>query len=556
MIASARSSNANVSTSVASGRRPMSACAHPWRAGSCNFLRNDKGTTAVVFALIASAFMAAVAVMIDYGRATGEHSRMQWALDAAALAASDFLGLPDGNTDGEARAKAMFKANFGRDLTEDFGKVTMDGDNGEVVVVETRDQATTFMKTLGVNSVKLHTRTKVAKGNGNVEIALVLDTSGSMAGAPLDELKVAAHNLVSVVFTGNEGTERVSFGVVPFAGAVNVGSGNAGASWMDREALSPIHSENFESRKSRFSLFSQMNVNWAGCVEARPSPYDVSDAPPSSATPGTLFVPLFAPDEPDANNSLGKTYYNNYLDDAGGACEPLATTCTRYSWRGNCTRTETETLEPAEAQARLCKYDGGNANTRLAYGTRKGPNMLCDSSRILPLNTDKQTILDSIDAMVAKGGTNIPEGVMWGWRVLSPGAPFMEGRDYEAESNKKFMIIMSDGANWHGGLSNQNRSWFSAFGYASKNRLGSGSTSTRALKSAMNAKTAEACANAKAAGVVVYTVAYDLSDTTTVNLLRNCASDSNKALAASNGATLATTFETIGRDISRLRITN
>ena len=48
-------------------------------------------------------------------------------------------------------------------------------------------------------------------------------------------------------------------------------------------------------------------ASWQGCVEARPYPYNVNDTPASGGTantgigfgdPATMFVPMFAPDEP------------------------------------------------------------------------------------------------------------------------------------------------------------------------------------------------------------------------------------------------------------------
>ncbi len=43
--------------------------------------------------------------------------------------------------------------------------------------------------------------------------------------------------------------------------------------------------------------------------------------------------------------------------------------------------------------------------------------------------------------------TSIGEGAAWGWRTLSPGAPFTEGRPYGAEENQKVLVLMTDGQN-------------------------------------------------------------------------------------------------------------
>ena len=77
-----------------------------------------------------------------------------------------------------------------------------------------------------------------------------------------------------------------------------------------------------------------------------------------------------------------------------------------------------------------------------------------------------------IQSLQAKGGTNMLEGVMWGWRVLSPEAPFTEGKAYDDPDNDKFLIVMTDGENWHQARSNHNKSSYHSFGYASNGRLG------------------------------------------------------------------------------------
>ena len=81
-----------------------------------------------------------------------------------------------------------------------------------------------------------------------------------------------------------------------------------------------------------------------------------------------------------------------------------------------------------------------------------GPNASCTNTPITPL-TDVSTtagqtsIKASIDAMSPDGATNVPEGMAWGWRVLSSGAPFTEGRPETEKGNDKVVIVLTDGAN-------------------------------------------------------------------------------------------------------------
>jgi hypothetical protein len=113
---------------------------------------------------------------------------------------------------------------------------------------------------------------------------------------------------------------------------------------------------------------------------------------------------------------------------------------------------------------------------------------------------------------------------------------------------------MTDGANTFPNSSTHNQSWYSSYGYHAQNRLGASSNSTSALRAAMNARTAEACTNAKAAGILVYTIAFDISDSTTVDMLRNCATSPAYALSIEDGNSLIAAFEAIAHDINKLRI--
>ena len=515
-----------------------------------SFADDEGGVVAVIFAITFSAIFLMAAVAIDYGRTEAELVRVQNAVDAAALAASQRLGLPDQDTSGPSKAGAFFKANIAKH--PNIGVLTstsLDAVKGEVVAKAKGSMLTSLLRAVGINEINFKAGSTVRRGKGTVEIALVLDNSGSMAGSYIADLRTAAENLVNVVFTGFEGTDKVKVGVVPFAAAVNVGAYNINAPWIDASGLSPVHFENFAEPKTRFELFQAMGVGWRGCVEVRPAPHDVTDSVPSASTPASLFVPMFNPDEPDDANSGGNTYGNNYLPDYGGTCPAPAPTCLAYSKKGSCTSwSQPPVLTPQEAQSRVCKYPD-------AYvGTAAGPNYLCDSLPILPLTKDKGAVVSLIKSMQAKGGTNIMEGVMWGWRVLSPDAPFTEGRPYGDTDNDKFLIVMTDGENWHQARSNHNKSTYHAFGYAAKGRLGSTYTTT-ALINQMNTKTLAACTNAKAAGIRVYTIAFRLEgNPATTALLANCASGPAEAYVASNGTALIQAFESIGREIARVRV--
>lgn len=529
------------------------------RTPSSRFARDERGTTSIIFGLMFTFFMLAIAVAVDWGLGVTEKLREQEAIDSATLAASEKLGLDDEDVQGKAVAEAYFRANTGHDPAKTLESIDLDGVSGSVTATAYNTLKSFFLRSVNLPDQKIGAYSRVLKSLGSVEVALVLDNSGSMGSTQSDgqtsiqALRAAAKQLVSVMLVGAEGTERVRIGVVPFAASVNVGSANRGASWIDNSAVAPTHDENFAARdlvtqkRTRFELFDAMSVGWRGCVEARPAPYDVSDAEPDSSTPSTLFVPMFAPDEPGTAGA-SNSYPNSYLDDNRGSCPR---SCTSYSRRGNCREWSYDAAptDPAVAQARTCKYDGETPSSG-----KPGPNQGCTTSRILPLTSTRSDIETAIDAMGASGSTNIPEGIMWGWRVLSPEPPFTQGREWDDAENAKYMIVMTDGRNEiTNARSNMNKSDYTAFGYGAKNRMGTDYTYA-GYQSALNAKTTAACEAAKARGIKIYTVAFRLTDVMTVGLLRDCASKLDNAFTAGDSAGLLSVFQAIARDITKLRV--
>ncbi len=528
--------------------RAQSGCA----ANITDFAADRRGVTSIFFGLMIIAILFVAAVAIDYSRLVTERARDQRALDAAILAASNQLGMENANVTGEVMAKAYYAANRTQNPDSEIKDVVLDSDKGEISAKTSTDWHASLLKAVetffpGVGQDRnVSVSGKVARGNGTTEIALVLDNSGSMSGSYLSDLKTAAKDLLEPVFAGVEGTDRVMVGVIPFAASVNVGSFYSGASWIDSGGASSIHYENFSENRTRFQLFNDLGVNWAGCVEARPNGHDVTDAP--AAGGDTLFAPMFAPDEPGDAGSSSLGYNNSYIDDDGGTCTPYERICKKYSRRGNCTKWETVRLPNPDAQARTCKY----ANQPSRSGA--GPNYMCTTQAVLPLNSTKSSIETAIDAMGANGNTNIKEGVAWGWRVLSPSLPFAEGRAYGTDDNTKALILMTDGENYYDDESNHNKSIYAAHGYAAKGRVGTTHTRT-GYTNHLNAQTRLACANAKLEGIKIYTVAFRLeNDPNTQALLRECASSDNEAFAASNGSALIQAFRNIGRNISQIRI--
>ena len=222
-------------------------------------------------------------------------------------------------------------------------------------------------------------------------------------------------------------------------------------------------------------------ASWQGCVEARPYPYNNDDTTPTTSNPATLFVPMFAPDEArhlwldldrdgvDDLNSDNFGYSNNWWTDWADT---------------NATARQTDMRK----YFRVKPYGSPNA------GSGAGPNYSCTTTPITPLQDvtkaeGKQAVVDAIDRMEPTGNTNVPEGTAWGWRVVSGGEPFTEGRPDDEKGNDKVIIVLTDGANTYGDLGSTddagNKSTYAAYGYVGK-KFATSEPTTRLFKGTSN----------------------------------------------------------------------
>ena len=150
----------------------------------------------------------------------------------------------------------------------------------------------------------------------------------------------------------------------------------------------------------------------------------------------------------------------------------------------------------------------------------------CNTS-IVPLSYDWTTLNAKIDLMTPAGNTNQAIGLAWGWQSLSQTAPLNAPAMDPNYTYQQVIILLSDG------LNTQDRWYGSASPIDTRQQI--------------------ACNNAKAAGVVIYSVLVMSGDST---VLKSCATDSNKYFALTNANQIITTFETIGTSLAKLHLTH
>ena len=285
-----------------------------------SFARDKAGNVAILFGLALIPIVIGVGAAIDYGRALVVRDHMADAADAAALAIGSWPGLTQAQQ--MTKAQQFFTANYPPTKLGTVGtlNVAFAGDNINVSVSGTVQ--TTFMKLANIDTLAVGANAVITKKERNIELVLVLDTTGSMAsGGKLSSLKTAAKQLVSTLFDGQSTSEHGEdrCGAVRCGGqcrtrpsSLPIPNGSTSASiqliklpirvaFEDLDQTSGLRTYNlYHDSGSSMALRSE---TWAGCVRERSAnnntTYELTDAPPSSGDPASRWVPYFAPDEPD-----------------------------------------------------------------------------------------------------------------------------------------------------------------------------------------------------------------------------------------------------------------
>ncbi|WP_420409027.1 pilus assembly protein TadG-related protein [Hoeflea sp.] len=540
---------------------------------SKRILKDKSGNFALTFGVLAVPVMVAGGLAVDYIGMSVEKSKLQNAVDSAAL-----MVAREGTITKEQAlqiAQHTISANYGINAAQ----VSVSLDTDEATVHASMAQPLVFGSFMGKKKADVTAEATASYAYTKYEIALVLDTTGSMAGGKLVSLQNAVIGLVDGMAALGLNQDQIKFSLVPYAGFVNVGPqygpkiNGAGmitapaADWIDQDAKAPVPQSDLPSEFSRFAMFRHLKVDWPGCVETRipvgNAKHDVDDTVPDITDPNSLFTPFFAIDEPD--NKWG--YPNSYLPDGG---KPV-------KGKGNNT-SDAEKVDQLARYGRTGKYNKPNNAVEALLETLKwknvkiddspskfysnkndpkGPGFGCEVEPLVPLTTDFKLITDTVKKLKANGSTNMLEGVMWGWRTLSSRKPFSGGAPESDSSVEKIMIFLTDGQNSFGNLNNDLGSAYTSMGYLVDGRLdGMTAGNIGQTNDALDKKTLSACTNAKKDGIELYTIRLEEPDAATGTMLQQCASSPSHFFDAPSRQQLAPIFDAIKKGVVKLRLTS
>ena len=219
------------------------------------FCRNRQANVAPIFAIAIVPIIGLTGTAVDYSNANGARTEMQASLDATALTLSkEANGLTQ--TQLNDKATQYFNASFSNASAKNvvITPVFTSPQSGSFALTVTANASVDlrFMSVFGQTSLPISSSAEVKWGIKKLELAMVLDNTGSMAqSGKMTALKTASHNLLTTLKGAAKKLGDVKVAIVPFDITVKPGTGYQNEFWID------------------FAQNSISKNSWEGCVQDR-----------------------------------------------------------------------------------------------------------------------------------------------------------------------------------------------------------------------------------------------------------------------------------------------
>ncbi len=225
------------------------------------YAKAESGTTAILFAVSVIPVLAAAGAAIDYVSFYNTRNHIQAALDTGSMAGATASGASTAQR--IQIATDAFNANMNTaDLANSSIKVNFKPNAKTVEGSASLEMPTTLMSLIGINVMDVGTNSEVSiPTDKNAEIAFVLDYSGSMTEVAGSQVKYVAMRDAVTKLVNNltaSNASKLKFALVPFSDQV------------------------YTDIPNPFVLGQFGPGMWTGCTLDNPSPYNLTDVPPSA----------------------------------------------------------------------------------------------------------------------------------------------------------------------------------------------------------------------------------------------------------------------------------
>ncbi len=193
------------------------------------FRSDERGSIAMIFGLVVIVLALFSGIAVDVSRAYGVSSFVSSALDSTALATARELQLRDmSDTEvqqfAQTRYTALLSNRDGSGVRFEPLNISVNRADETVTITAASVVPTYFAGLAGQDTLDVNESTTVSYNVRVVELAMVLDITGSMNGNKISALKTAATELVEEMIPNYPRTKSNRIALAPYAAAVNLGS--------------------------------------------------------------------------------------------------------------------------------------------------------------------------------------------------------------------------------------------------------------------------------------------------------------------------------------------
>lgn len=256
-----------------------------------HWARDKRGSYAVIFAISLVPILIAIGAAIDLSQAYIVKQRLTRALDAAGLAVGGVTGQTTAQI--QTLAQSYFNANYPAEKIGTPASIVVTPNGNVVTLSVTATMPTSILGVININTLNIGARSQITRMGKKLEVALVLDTTGSMgSSSKLTTMQTAAKDLITKVAAAAVNPGDVKIAIVPFTVDVKVGTTYKTANWIKwnwTTSKTQTCTGSGWSRVCTDKSYAISSSTWKGCVGDRDQSYDINTTMPATPTDATKY---------------------------------------------------------------------------------------------------------------------------------------------------------------------------------------------------------------------------------------------------------------------------
>ncbi|MBL1422104.1 MAG: VWA domain-containing protein [Alphaproteobacteria bacterium] len=186
------------------------------------FLRDSRGQISIMFALLLIPLIGFIGGALDFSQKISYENKLQATLDSVSIAVAKEIARDNKAKDADLKkiGDIIFKTNHLLPDNITASPYVILRDKETLTVSQTAILKTSFMSLVGVSKLNIEIATKVNIKRSDVELAMILDMSGSMRGSKMSDLKTATKDLVNTLIQDTTGLASVKISYIPWTRGV------------------------------------------------------------------------------------------------------------------------------------------------------------------------------------------------------------------------------------------------------------------------------------------------------------------------------------------------